>query len=152
MAIARGAGTELIRTINLLSVNNVSKNVIYGVRHHIYTILSVSCWAESLNAAGDYIQMYLLGYDSKDGVAQQSIFLFRQEMQAAQTFVYTDKFSFMGYEPVDFTGPVDSEAKQDALADQAVSGDSNRQILYVNAEHSSDAVHVIVTYIDQNNA
>ena len=125
MAIARGAGTEIIRTINLLNVNSSTENLIYGVRHHIYTILSVVCYARVLNAAGDYILMDLFGYDSRNGTPQQQIIMFKQDLQVDQTFVWNDKFSFNGYEPVDFAGAVNTEAEQDALADQLVSGDSN---------------------------
>ena len=152
MAIARGAGTEIIRTIHLEAVADTAKPLIYGVRHHIYTVLSVVCFAEGLNADTDWISMYLTGYDANAGTAQQPLYIFKQDMSVAQTFVWNDKFSFNGYEPVDFTGPVDGYAKQDAIADQLVSGDSNRQVLYIQAEHASDDFDIHCTFIDQNNA
>ena len=65
------------------------------------------------------------------------------------TFVWNDKFSFNGYGPSNFTGPMDDATKQDAIADQ---GSSNRQILKVVAEHGSDNFDVMCTFIDQNNA
>jgi hypothetical protein len=152
MAIARGAGTEIIRSIHLSEVDSTARPMIYGVRHHIYTILSCTCYAQALGSAGDWITMYLTGYTSGAGTAQQELVIFKQDMQVDETFVWNDKVSFNGYEPVDFTGPLDSEAKQDAIADQLVSGDSNRQILYIDTQSASDDIDVFLTYIDQNNA
>ena len=149
MAIARGAGTEIIRSIHVAGIADTAKPLIYGVQHHIYTVLSVIVEAQALNADGDWINMYLLGYDSNPGTTGHNLHIFKQDMSVAETFVWNDKFSFNGYEPIDFTGPVDSEAKQDAIADQ---GSSVRQILYIDAEHASDNFDVICTFIDQNNA
>ena len=149
MAIARGAGTEIIRSIHLENVTDTARPMIYGVQHHIYTVLSVICFAQGLNANTDYITMYLQGYDSVAGTTDQPIFIFQQDMSVAQTYVWNDKFSFNGTEPTDFTGPVDSVAKQDAIADQ---GSSVRQVLYIDAEHSSDNIDVTCTFIDQNNS
>ena len=70
-------------------------------------------------------------------------------MLLAETFVWNDKFSFNGYEPTDFAGPMADATKQDAIADQ---GSSVAQVLKVTAEHASDNFDVICTYIDQNNA
>ena len=151
MAIVRGAGTEIIRSVHLAGIADTAKPLIYGVQHHIYTVLSVIVEAQALNADTDWINMYLLGYDANPGTAQQTMAIFLQDMNAAQSFVWNDKFSFNGYEPVDFTGPIDSEAKQDAIADQLVSGDSNRQTLKIITEGADD-MDVHITYIDQNNA
>tara|TARA_R100000656_G_scaffold47374_1_gene38396 strand:+ start:61 stop:516 length:456 start_codon:yes stop_codon:yes gene_type:complete len=151
MAIARGAGTEIIRAHHL-SCDSTARIGIYGVRHHIYTVLSCICYADALGSAGDWVEMYLTCYNSGAGTPQGIRTIFKQEMQIDQTFVWNDKFSFNGYEPVDFTGPVDSEAKQDAIADQLVSGDSNRQILYFDTQSASDGIDIFLTYIDQNNS
>ena len=152
MAIARGAGTEIIRSVLLENVTDTATNLIYGVRHHIYTVLSITCFARSVATAGNYINVYITGYDAFKGSPQLTCRIFEQDMTSASTFVWNDKFSFNGYEPVDFTGPIDSEAKQDAIADQLVSGDSNRQILKIHAENSSDNFDITCTYIDQNNS
>ena len=149
MAIARGAGTEIIRTILLEDVDSTARPLIVGVQHHIYTVLSVTCYADGLNAAGDNCVMFLTGYDSLGGTTAQNIHLFSQEMQVAETFVWNDKFSFNGYEPTDFAGPMDDATKQDAIADQ---GSSVAQILYIRGEHASDNFDVTCTFIDQNNA
>ena len=149
MAIARGAGTEIIRSISLEEVNSTARPLIVGVQHHIYTVLSVMCHAGGLNAAGDWITMYLTGYDSVGGTTAQNIYIFEQDMQVGETFVWNDKFSFNGHEPTDFAGPVDDATKQDAIADQ---GSGVAQVLYIQGEHASDNFEVTCTFIDQNNA
>jgi len=149
MAIARGAGTEIIRSASFEDVSNTEVVMIYGVQHHIYTVLSITCHPRSLNATGDYIQLKLLGYDSLGGTTAQNTHIFQQDMTLYTTFVWNDKFSFNGYEPVDFAGPMDDATKQDAIADQ---GSSVAQVLKVVAEHASDAFDCTITYIDQNNA
>jgi hypothetical protein len=152
MAIARGAGTEIIRSTLLHNLDSTAEPLIYGVRHHIYTVLSIIVKVEAIQAAGNWVKCYLVGYDSGAGTAQSDFVIFHQDMTLQSTFVWNDKFSFNGYEPVDFTGPISSEAEQDAIADQLVSGDSNRQILNIYTEHADDNFDVLCTYIDQNNA
>ena len=149
MAIARGAGTEIIRSIHLEDVDSTARKLIVGVQHHIYTVLSVLAHAVGLNADTDWIRMYLTGYDSLGGTTAQNLFIFQQDMSVAQTYVWNDKFSFNGFEPTDFAGPMDDATKQDAIADQ---GSSVAQILKIYAEHASDDFDVTCTFIDQNNA
>ena len=149
MAISRGPGTEIIRSVHLETVSNNHEELIIGVQHHIYTVLSVIINAVSLNAEGDYVTMYLVAYDSLSGESQQVINIFKQDMTTGSTFVWNDKFSFMGTEPTDFTAGLDSEAKQDAIADQAT---TTAQKLFIDGEHGSDVFDVTCTYIDQNNA
>ena len=152
MAIARGAGTEIIRSAHFETVTDTTQDLILGVQHHIYTVLSIIIHANGLNAAGDYARVWIQGYDSKQGTTNQMITLFQEDFQLETSFVWNDKFSFNGYEPVDFLGPVDSEAKQDAIADQLVVGDNNRQILYFDTQSASDGIDIFLTYIDQNNS
>tara|TARA_Y100001951_G_C11178815_1_gene204699 strand:+ start:157 stop:606 length:450 start_codon:yes stop_codon:yes gene_type:complete len=149
MAIARGAGTEIIRAHHLESVGTTDEELIYGVAHHIYTVLSVVVFAAALNADTDWVRCYLVGYDSAGGTAAQTINIFQQDMSVAQTYVWNDKFSFNGNEPTDFTAGIDSVAKQDAIADQA---QATAQILKIVGEHGSDSFDVTCTFIDQNNA
>ena len=149
MAIARGAGTEIIRTVHLEAVNSTGRKLIQGVQHHIYTVLSIIIYVDAINAAGDFVSCSLVGYDSLGGTTAQFNRIFQQDMQLQQTFVWNDKFSFNGYEPTDFAGPMDDATKQDAIADQ---GSSVAQYLSINAEHASDGFDVTCTYIDQNNA
>lgn len=149
MAVSRGSGTEIIRSIHLETIADTDKPLIIGVQHHIYTVLSVIVFAESVNASGDYVRMYLLGYDSNAGTTQQRHYIFRQGMSNHDTYVFNDKFSFNGYEPTDFTGPMDDATKQDAIADQ---GSSVSQKLYIDGEHSADSFDIMVSFIDQNNS
>ena len=150
MAIARGAGTEIIRSHHLEAIDSTDRTLIFGVQHHIYTVLSIIINAYVIQAAGNYIEVLILGYDAGPGGATaQEIPIFRQNMIQYQTFVWNDKFSFNGHEPVDFTGNIDSIAKQDAIADQ---GSSVPQKLMAQTEHGSDGFDATVTFIDQNNA
>ena len=149
MAIARGAGTEIIRSIHLEDVDSTASTLIFGVQHHIYTVLSIIVCANSIQAAGNYVNVNILGYDSKGGTTAQTNKILQQDMQLDQTFVFNDKFSFNGHEPTDFTGPMDSIAKQDAIADQ---GSSVAQKLMIWAQHADDSFEVTCTFIDQNNA
>ena len=149
MAIARGAGTEIIRSGLFEAVNSTAQIMIVGVAHHVYTVLSIICHASGLNADTDFIYAYLVGYDAKEGTSGQDIMIFQQDMSVAQTYVWNDKFSFNGNEPTDFSGPLSTAAMQDAIADQA---QATAQNLTVRAEHASDNIDVTCTYIDQNNA
>ena len=149
MAIDRGAGTEIIRSIHLEAVaGTTEKPLIYGVQHHIYTVLSISAYKVG-GTAGNWLTCFLTGYDANAGETAQINYIFRQDMSNEETFVWNDKFSFNGHEPVDFTGPVDSVVKQDAIADQ---GSSVAQILYIDSQDAGDTFDVTCTYIDQNNA
>ena len=150
MAIARGAGTEIIRSAHFEDVDNTVTKLIIGEQHHIYTVLSVVFFCEAIQAAGLYLRMYINGYDSKAGTTNQDIIIFENTGQVAKdTFVFSDKFSFNGFEPTDFTGPMDDTTKQNAIADQ---GSSVAQYLACQSEGANDNYEVTVTYIDQNNA
>ena len=41
MAIARGAGTEIIRTAMFEDIDSTTQKLIIGEQHHIYTVLSI---------------------------------------------------------------------------------------------------------------
>ena len=118
MAIARGAGTEIIRTAMFEDIDSTTQKLIIGEQHHIYTILSIVICAISIQAAGNQININLQGYDSKGGTTDETMRLFRWQAVANDTFVWNDKFSFNGYEPTNFTGPLDEATKQNAIADQ----------------------------------
>jgi hypothetical protein len=149
MAIARGAGTEIIRSAHFNTVDSTTSTVIIGVQHHIYTVLSVLIYVQAIQADGNWVTMHLTGYETKAGTSAQSIYIFQQDMSLDQTYVWNDKFSFNGFEPTDFTATLDTVAKQDAIADQ---GSSVPQYLKLFTEHADDSFDVTVTYIDQNNA
>ena len=149
MAIARGAGTEIIRAHHFRVVDSTSSTLIFGVKHHIYTVLSIIVHADTVQAAGNYIKCSLIAYGSKEGNSGDTMDIFQQDMQANQTYVWNDKFSFNGTEPTDFTGPMDDATKQDAIADQ---GSSVVQYLKILTEHADDDFDVLCTFLDQNNA
>jgi len=150
MAIDRSAGTEIIRTAFFENVPGTgARDLIIGVQYHIYTVLSIVIYAESINSTADTVQIRLLGYDSYGGTSAQDIRLMKRSVQAFETFVWNDKFSFNGFEPVNFTGPMDDATKQDAIADQ---GSSVAQKLKFVASNASSTYHITVTFIDQNNA
>ena len=94
MAIGRGAGTEIIRSIQLHEVDTVDRFLIVGEQHHIYTVLSIIIKCESVATAGNWINVYFSGYDSNGAATALGMSLFKQEMQTGQTFVWNDKFSF----------------------------------------------------------
>ena len=148
MAIVRTAGTEIIRSIHLHEVDTTDRFLIVGEQHHIYTVLSIIIKCESVATAGNWINVYFSGYDSNGAATALGMSLFKQEMQTGQTFVWNDKFSFNGFEPVDFAAGLDA-TKQNAIADQ---GSAVSQKLSIVAENANDNFDVFCTYIDQNNA
>ena len=149
MAIARGAGTEIIRSAWFEDVDVTVQTLIQGVQHHIYTVLSVIVYAQAVQATGNTATLYVNGYDSKAGTTNQLHRIFQWTMGLDQTFVFNDKFSFNGHEPTDFTGPMDDATKQDAIADQ---GSSVAQFLAINTTNAADNCEIGITYIDQNNS
>ena len=150
MAIARGAGTEIVRSAHFEDVDSTQEVFIYGVQHHIYTVLSIIIHCETLQASGNYFEINIRGYDSKAGTTDQKMIIMQHDFSAAgETFVWNDKFSFNGHEPVDFAGPIDSVAKQDAIVDQ---GSAVPQYLRGKSENAADVFEVTISYIDQNNA
>ena len=149
MAIARGAGTEIIRTAHFGTVDSTATQMIIGVQHHIYTVLSIVVMATSVQANGNWIDVYFDAFDSKGAASGADIKIFRQAMDGQETFVWNDKFSFAGCEPTGFSGTLSTVAEQDALADQ---GTTTAQILWVASLHADDNFDVSITYIDQNNA
>ena len=149
MAIARGAGTEIIRSASFESVDDTTQILIMGVQHHIYTVLSVI--AQCITLSGTE-KMYLMlnGYDSVAGTTNQTHYICDMKVVTVRdTFVWNDKFSFNGFEPVDFAGPMGDAAMQNAIADQ---GSGVAQYIKVNTDSASTSFDVIITYIDQNNA
>ena len=148
MAIARGAGTEIIRT-HLFEDVGGEQNLIIGVQHHIYTVLSITVYCVALNATTDNLQCRVKGWDNVNGASAQSLWLFEQNIQVGETFVWNDKFSFNGCEPTGMSAALDTVAEQDAIADQ---GTATPQYLFMNVTHGSDRFDVICTFIDQNNS
>jgi len=159
MAIARGSGTEIIRTILHEDVDN-SPNawLIIGEQHHIYTILSITAFAVAIDTGGgtnNTFNIAINGWDSLTGTSNERIFIARQVLALNETFVWNDKFSFNGYEGTTHSGQFGAGdaaadlAYQNYIADQ---GGSVAQYLDVWCEHANFKVDVTCTYIDQNNS
>ena len=151
MAIARGAGTEIIRTAHFKNTSSADQKLIIGVQHHIYTVLSIVKACNAVNAAADKVYVRIKGWDNKAGASAQTIHLIEANMAVGEVFVWNDKFSFNGFEPLgsSMSGTLSTVAEQDAIADQA---QATAQHLKVWSEASGDNFDVICTYIDQNNA
>ena len=92
MAIARGAGTEIIRTIMMDDVDSTVSPLIIGVQHHIYTVLSIVVYAKAVQAAGNWISVYIDGYDAKAGTVDEEIYIFQQEMNVNQLVMIMNLF------------------------------------------------------------
>ena len=149
MAITRGAGTEIIRAGHFEECTSTNQILIEGVQHHIYTVITVIVKCMAVATDKNFTHMYLVGYDSNGGTSGQGMGIFKQDMSIHETYVWNDKFSFNGFEPVDFTGPLSTESMQNAIADQ---GSSVGQSLYHVSEAAGDNFDVTITYLDQNNA
>ena len=153
MAIARGAGTEIIRSAHFVDCNaDTNTKLIIGVQHHIYTVLSVIALCRSVATDRNQFRLKFTGWDADNAASGVDIFIARQDMSADETFVWNDKFSFNGYEP-DWSSPSSGQmttaAEQDAISDQ---GGSVSQYLWADAEAATDSFDIMVTFIDQNNA
>ena len=150
MALVTTAGTETLHAHHFEDLSSATtQNLIVGVQHHIYTVLSIIIRPTVLNATTDKITITILGYNSTGGTTNVDMPLFSSAIPVNTTFVFNDKFSFNGFEPVNFTGPMNDATKQDAIADQ---GSGVTQYLRAYGDHSADRFKIHVTYIDQNNA
>ncbi len=152
MAIARGAGTEIIRSVSLEHVTDTATPLIVGVQHHIYTVLSVIIYNDTILATGNNIMFLNTAFDAYGGASGQAVYIFNQPTGAElSTFVWNDKFSFNGFEP-DWSGAsgvMTTAAEQDLIADQ---GGGTAQTLMIYSSNNNNKIDVHCTYIDQNNA
>ena len=150
MAIARGAGTEIIRSAHFEDCDSTEQILIFGDQHHIYTVLSVIIYCDNKVTDTTFFNLYIEGYDSKTGDSQQDIMIARQNIPEVSTFVWENKFSFNGTEPTDFgSPPLSTVAEQDLIADQAT---ATAQKLCFTGNDADDRYEITVTFIDQNNA
>jgi len=148
MALVTTAGTETLHSHLFKNVDG-AQTLIYGVQHHIYTVLSIIVFCHVLNATTDTGTIRLFGYDNhgEGSPTGQEVFIARFNIQVGETFVWNDKFSFNGFEPSG-TG-IFSPAVQILNAAQGGSAD---QELQFTQSSSVDNFDITVTYIDQNNA
>ena len=147
MAIARGAGTEIIRSASFEAVDDTQQVLIYGVQHHIYTVLSIIAKCNA-RAGSENGWLTMQNYDATAGTTNRNINLVDFTCASGETFVWDTKFSFNGFEPADFTGPMDDATKQDAIADQG----GNHQYLRFATATANTNYDLHITFIDQNNS
>ena len=152
MAIARGAGTEIIRTASFERAGGTgTQKLIIGEQYHIYTVLSVVIYSDVIGAGGR-LQLWLQAFDGYTGDSAQAINIFQQERpELYGTFVWNDKFSFAGTEPnwSGHSGQMTTAAEQDEIADQDT---STSQSLIFESSNDNNFFDITITYIDQNNS
>jgi hypothetical protein len=154
MAIARGAGTEIIRTHLFEDADDQQQELIIGEQHHIYTVLSATffCNARSGFENGN---LKLNGWDAFAGASNQTIHIATIDVPAGETYVWNDKFSFNGFEGATHSGRFGAGdaaadlAYQNYIADQA---GSVVQSLVNYTDSASTTFDITCTFIDQNNA
>lgn len=148
MAIAKGVGTEIIRSASFYDISNsTNTKLIIGEQHHIYTILNISIYCIS-NASPFWVQGQLNGWDA-DNSQNVNMILFKSSISAGQTYVWDNKISFNGTHPTGHSGQMDTIAKQNLIAEQASTTSS---YFWIDTGSNSDSCNAFVTYIDQNNA
>ena len=145
MAVPTGSGTETLHSHFFEDVD-ATQTLIYGVQHHVYTVLSIIVYCEVLNATTDYGYLQLKTYDNHSASGTGSTMIFaRFNPQVGETYVWNDKFSFNGYEPSGTA--VMSAAVQILNAAQGGSADAE---LIFDVTHATDDYDVLVSYIDQD--
>ena len=145
MAVPTGSGTETLHSHFFEDVD-ATQTLIYGVQHHVYTVLSIIVYCEVLNATTDFGYLQLKTYDNHSASGTGSTMIFaRFNPQVGETYVWNDKFSFNGYEPSGTA--VMSAAVQILNAAQGGSADAE---LIFDVTHATDDYDVLVSYIDQD--
>ena len=144
MAVPTGSGTETLHSHAFADVDAV-QTLIYGVQHHVYTVLSIIVYCNALNATTDFGYIDFKSYDNHAGSSGANIRMARFNPQVGETYVWNDKFSFNGYEPSGTA--VMSAAVQILNAAQGGSADAELQFYMT---HASDDYDVLLTYLDQD--
>ena len=149
MAVPTGSGTEVLKAHSFEDINVLLTDLIIGVQHHTYTVLSYISHCTSLGtAATDVGMLQLRGYDSFGGTTDSVIQIATYNLAALETFVWNDKFSFFGAEPANFSGPLSTAAEQIAIAAQGSTPVS--QTLEHSATDTAAIYDVHVTFLDQD--
>ena len=150
MAVPTGSGTETIHAHHFEDINVLLTDLIIGVQHHTYTVLSYISHCESVGSASDVGRLQLRGYDSFGGTTDSIIIIATYTLAATETFVWNDKFSFFVAEPANFSGPLSTAAEQIAIAAQASTGPVVVQTLEHTATDTAAIYDVHVTFLDQD--
>ena len=72
MAVPTGSGTETLHSHFFEDVDAI-QTLIYGVQHHVYTVLSIIVYCNALDATTDIGFIFFEGYDIHGGAASQNI-------------------------------------------------------------------------------
>ena len=145
MAVPTGSGTETLHSHLFENVDG-DQTLIFGLQHHVYTVLSIVVYCEVLNATTDFGYLQLKGYEAHDTSGSGStISLARFNIQVGETYVWNDKFSFNGTEP---SGTAVLTAAVQLLI--AAQGTATVQELQFSCTHATDDYNVNVTYLDQD--
>jgi hypothetical protein len=148
MAVPTGSGTETIHSHFFEDVDAI-QTLIYGVQHHVYTVLSIIVYCNALDATTDFGYIQIKTYDNHTSSGTGStMILARFNPQVGETYVWNDKFSFNGYEPSGTA--VMSAAVQILNAAQGGAADAELQFTMTSADGGGQDYDVGITYLDQD--
>ena len=145
MALPTGSGTETLHAHSFQEIDG-DQTLIFGVQHHVYTVLSIIVYCNVLNAITDKFGLAFVGYDGHAGASGVTTNFANPNIQVGETFVWNDKFSFNGVEPTT-SSTVLSAAQQIQVAAQSGSAVQSIKFTVANA---ADDYDVLVTYLDQD--
>tara|TARA_R110000737_G_scaffold291130_1_gene297768 strand:- start:10 stop:462 length:453 start_codon:yes stop_codon:yes gene_type:complete len=150
MALVVSAGTETLHAASFADTD-ADQDLIVGVVHHIYTVLSTIVFTVSIGTAGDVYELLILGHDHFGDATSQAnpMIIAKVVAVAGQTFVFNDKFSFNGFSSAAYTEPMSTNTEQATIAQQ---GGSVAQHYQIHPLDTAVITDVTVTFIDQNNA
>ena len=145
MAVPTGSGTETLHS-HLFEDVDATQTLIFGLQHHVYTVLSIVVYCEVLNATTDFGYLQLKGYEAHATSGSGSTMIFaRFNPQVGETYVWNDKFSFNGTEP---SGTAVLTAAVQLLI--AAQGSATVQELQFTMTHATDDYNINITYLDQD--
>ena len=144
MAVPTGSGTETLHAHSFEDVD-AAQTLIYGVQHHVYTVLSIIVYCNVLNATTDFGYLNMVHYDNHGGASTQTMYLARFNIQVGETYVWNDKFSFNGYEP---SGTATMSDAVQLL--NAAQGGSTNGLLQFKQDSVTDDYDITLTYLDQD--
>ena len=148
MALSVAAGTETLHAASFADAD-ADQDLIVGVQHHIYTVLSTIVFCVSIGTTGDVYDLVIKGMNHHDEDVDHLITIAKVVAVIGQTFVFNDKFSFNGFGGAAYTEPLNTNAEQLLQAAQGSSVPQRYQYVPLDADVDCD-IHV--TFIDQNNA
>jgi hypothetical protein len=147
MALVVSAGTETLQALSFGDMD-ATGDLIVGVQHHIYTVLSTIVFCVSIGSAGDVYSLTIKGMNHHDEDVDHVMTIVKVVAVANQTFVFNDKFSFNGFGSAAYTEPLDDATKMATIAQQ---GGTLQRYQFLPQDDDVDC-DVHVTFIDQNNA